>query len=123
MIDRENERHKKVMSLLRMLTSELSFISNVEPNNMMGGTCDTLDDINKKLHQLRKVFGNYKLAEYRGSMFKELLLYYRFEDYDFKVSFYCKDMEHALETVSDGRCKVVEGYSKPWKNYDVVCDL
>ena len=54
LINRENERHSKLISLLELLPKDWEFVVSVEGNQIYCGTQNTLEDVNAILHRMRE---------------------------------------------------------------------
>jgi len=81
---------------------------------------ETLDDVFKVLHKLRKTFGIYKLGSYSTFDGYALEIWYKFESLEnVTFKFQCRDTENALNVLSQGKCKIVE-QSQPMKK-TIVC--
>ena len=71
------------------------------------------------LHRLKEVFGQYSLTSYYACQ-STLALEYVLLGLNFGINLYCKDAEHALNKVSNGKCRI-QTYSET--DTVVVCEV
>ena len=122
---REEElRYKEYTDTINRIPDEideLDVIESVLKNYLYLVTVDTFKEHLDLLHIFAKHFGTYKIDGY-SAFSGGLSMVYKFSDFGMSVYMYCREIEVALESVGQGKCKVVEEWSTPYKRKSVVCD-
>ena len=120
LIEHINRLYKEDLNAISKLPDDIVEVEYVGKSYVAFKYMETLDDVFKVLHILRKTLGTYKLESYFTFNGYSLEIVYRFESLkDVTFKFNCRDTENALEVLSQGKCQLVER-SQPMRK-TVVC--
>ena len=82
---------------------------------------NTFKEHTDMLHLLLGHWGKYEIYTYNASG-QNLYIGYKFPEHEITAYFYCEERDIALAAVGQGKCRIEEKWSTPYKHSTVVCE-
>jgi len=118
-ISYENERHSKTMETINRCIGLEEYIVNVSNTTIFCKTVSTFDEFKNQLKAFSAKYGKYKTGRYYLNSEHVIAVIYVF-NCGFDLALYCYDITTTLNSVGNGKCRVVTNNSE---KSSIVCDM